>query len=119
MLVVVLLAEIDLYRRAGVPRGRSGGHALRPMEVTERDIVGVGREAQPVDAVIEDGLRVPLPTTHGAAVHETVCGDDVDRVGPESVAQRGDEETHALGVEPCRLRGIERQQLLGADREPL
>ena len=119
VLRVLFLAEVDLDRRAGVPRGRGRGHALRAVQVPERDVVRVPREVERLDAVVEDRLRVALAATERAAAHEAVRGDDVDRVRAEAFRERGDEQPHALGVQAGRLRCVELEHLLGPDREPL
>ena len=82
VLRVLLLAEVDLDRRARVPGRRGRGHALRAVEVPERDVVrAAAGSASAFDAVVEDRLRVALAAAERAAPHEAVRGDEVDRVG--------------------------------------
>ena len=119
VLHVLLLAEVDLDRRTRVPGRRGRGHPLRAVEVTEGDVVRVLREVQPLDAVVEDRLRVALAAAERSASHEAVRGDEVDGVGPEALAQRRDQQPHPLGVEAGGLRGVQLEHLLGANRVAL
>ncbi len=89
------------------------------MQVAERDVVRARREVRSFDAVLEDRVGIAFAAAELAAAHEPVQREEVHGVGPERVAQGGDEPPHAFGVETRRGGRVEFEELLGAHRESL
>jgi hypothetical protein len=118
-LVVAGLAKIELQRRSAVVHRAGSGDPLSPMEVTERHIVGGDRERGGRDGVVEDRMRLALPTTEHPTRHEQMRADHVDRIGSKGAGQLRDHAPDARVVPARVLIGVERHELRRADQATL
>ena len=87
---VVLLAEVHRERRPAVDDGARRGQGLPAVQVTQRDVVRLGREGAGRHVVFEDRLRGPLAAAERAAGDGQVRHHHVDRVRGERFGQVGD-----------------------------
>ena len=92
---------------------------LAPVQVTERDVVGVRREDRRGHRVLEDRLGGPLAAAERAAEHRQVRHHEVHRIRAEPGGQRADQGAHVLVVRAGVLRRGLGDQLRGAHRVAL
>src|SRR5439155_8366119 len=117
--VVVLLAEIDGERRAGVEHRAGTGDLLAPVQVAERDVVRVRWEHAGRELVTEAGLHVALAAAAPAAQQGRVRHHHVHRVTGEALGEQRHHGGDLPGVVQAVLGEVVQQHLGGAHRVPV